>query len=79
MESLGKILLIIGVLIVIVGALVYFGARSGLLERIPFGRLPGDIRINGDGFTCLFPLATMIILSVVGTIVLNLIIRLINR
>jgi hypothetical protein len=79
MENIGKSLLILGAVTLIVGAIVYFAARSGLLDRIPFGRLPGDIQITSGGFTCLFPLATMIILSVVGTILLNVIIRLINR
>ena len=54
-----------------------------LAARIPFlqnlGNLPGDIRVEGQGFTCLFPIATMIILSIVLTVVLNIVIRLINR
>lgn len=79
METIGKSLLILGAVILGLGAIVLFAARSGWLDRIPLGRLPGDIRINSGGFTCLFPLATMIIVSILGTIILNVIIRLINR
>ncbi|MCC6492926.1 MAG: DUF2905 domain-containing protein [Pirellulales bacterium] len=39
------------------------------------GRLPGDIRIQQDGFACFFPLMTGLLLSIVLTVVLNLIFR----
>jgi hypothetical protein len=40
--------------------------------RIPFlGRLPGDIRIERDGVTVFIPLASMLLISVVLTIILN--------
>ena len=54
-----------------------------LLARIPFlsnlGNLPGDIRIETQGFSCFIPIVSMILISVVLTIVLNIIVRLINR
>ena len=46
---------------------------------LPLGRLPGDIVIHRDGFTCMFPIATSILLSILLTIVLNLIVRLWSR
>ena len=52
-----------------------------LVERlgVPVGRLPGDIRIQRGNLTCFFPLATTILLSIVLTVLLNLIIRLFKK
>jgi hypothetical protein len=74
LESISKLLLIVG------GGLVLLGGLLWLISKIPFlGHLPGDIRIERPGFTCLVPLASSIILSIVLTIILNVILRLINR
>lgn len=74
LEILGKWLMGIGISLAILGGLVW------LLARVPFiGRLPGDIRIERDGFTCLMPLASSILLSILLTIILNLIARFLNR
>lgn len=74
LQSIGRILLIVGVVIAALGGVLLLLGRFTSL-----GSLPGDIRIEGQGFTCLFPVATMILLSVVLTIVLNIIVRFINR
>jgi hypothetical protein len=74
MINIARILIITGVMLVLVGGLVYLAARAGL----PLGRLPGDIRIGNGNFTCFVPLATTLLLSIVLTILLNLIIRLIR-
>lgn len=75
--SIGRVVLLIGVALAILGGLLM------LLGQVPFlrqlGSLPGDIRVEGQGFTCLFPIVTMIVLSILATIILNIIIRLINR
>ena len=75
METLARGLMILGVLVFVVGGLLYLASRLDL----PLGRLPGDIRIERENFTCFFPLATMIILSVLLTVGLNLLLRFINR
>ncbi len=75
MLPIARILIVTGLVLVVIGGLVYLAARTGL----PLGRLPGDIRIERDNFTCFFPLATMIVLSVVLTLVLNIIVRLLNK
>jgi hypothetical protein len=76
-HGIGRLLLIIGIGIAVVGALLM------LIGRLPFlsslGSLPGDIRIEGSGFTCLVPLASMILISIILTLVVNIIIRLIDR
>ena len=65
MPSLGKSLIILGLIIAAVGVLLT------LAGRIPWlGRLPGDIYIKKENFTFYFPLATSIIISVVLTLVL---------
>ncbi len=74
-SSLGKGLVIVGLLLVVLGGLVWLLGRTGL----PLGRLPGDIRIEGEKLSCYVPIVTMIVLSVLLTIVLNIIVRLLNR
>nr|WKN38206.1 DUF2905 domain-containing protein [Tunicatimonas sp. TK19036] len=67
---MGKLIIITGLIIVVVGLVVYFSDRIPLL-----GRLPGDIRIKRENFTFYFPLATSILLSVLISLVLYLIRR----
>jgi hypothetical protein len=67
--ELGRVVLIVGVVLVIVGGLAALGVR------LPFGRLPGDIAIEGDRGGVYIPIATMIILSVVLTVLANLFLR----
>ena len=69
LEAIGKLLLIGGSLIVAVGLFLLLAGRLGL------GRLPGDIIIERENFAFYFPLATMLILSVILTVVLNLLRR----
>ena len=77
LNQIGRAILIMGVVLLVTGGLLMLVARIPALRHL--GNLPGDIRIQGEGFSCFFPLATMFILSILLTIVLNVIIRLINR
>jgi hypothetical protein len=73
-ESTGKMLLILGGVIFVVGLILTFAGK------IPYvGRLPGDIAIRREGFSCYFPIVTSIVLSILLTIVLNVIVRLLRR
>lgn len=65
-DALGKLLLIGGVLLTAAGLLVLLIGRTGL------GRLPGDIFIQRENFTFYFPLATMLLVSIILTIIINL-------
>lgn len=66
----GKILILIGLGIIILGGLLW------LFSRIPFaGKLPGDISIEKDNFTFYFPVTTCIIISVVITVILSIVLR----
>ncbi len=66
LESLGKILLGLGGIMVATGLLLLLAGRLGL------GRLPGDIVIRGENYVFYFPLATMIGISIVLTLLLRL-------
>jgi hypothetical protein len=75
MIVIGRYLIIIGIFITIVGIALWLGGRY-----LPWlGNLPGDLRYESDNVKVYFPLATMIILSIIGTILLNIIVRLFNR
>jgi uncharacterized membrane-anchored protein YitT (DUF2179 family) len=74
-QSLGRILLLVGGAIALLGLFLVIGGRF-----LPWlGRLPGDIHIQRGNVSCFLPLATSIIVSLLLTIVLNIIIRLLNR
>ena len=51
-------------------ALVAIGLAWPLIERLGLGRLPGDIRIEREGFGFYFPLTTSIIVSLVASLVI---------
>jgi len=65
-QQTGKYLLIAGVIIVAAGILIYF--FHDYFKWI--GKLPGDFRIEKENFRFYFPLATMIILSLVITVLI---------
>lgn len=75
MDNLARWLVIAGILLILVGGGVWLASRFG----IPFGRLPGDIRIEGRGGAFYFPIVTSCLLSLLLTIVLNIVIRFLNR
>ena len=64
--ELGRVVFIIGVVLVVVGGLAVLGVR------LPFGRLPGDIAIESERGGIYIPIASMIVLSVILTIIVNL-------
>jgi hypothetical protein len=65
----GKWIIGIGLIIIVVGVIVYFFHDK--LNWI--GRLPGDIRIEKENFRFYFPITTMILFSLLGTLVLWLV------
>ncbi|MEJ2182668.1 MAG: DUF2905 domain-containing protein [Nitrospirota bacterium] len=70
LESIGKALLVAGVLFLVLGGLFI------LAGKVPWlGRLPGDILIKRKHFTFYFPLATGIVLSILLTLILWLLSR----
>ena len=75
MESIARYLMIGGIVLFLIGGGVYLAAKFG----IPLGRLPGDIRIEGENGSFYFPVTTSILISVILTIVLNVIVRLLKK
>lgn len=77
LQAFGRILLVGGIAVALLGGLLMVLARIPFFSRL--GSLPGDIRIEGQGFSCFIPIVSMILLSVALTVILNIVIRLINR
>ena len=72
-QGAGKLLIMGGVFLAFLGLLLMFW------QRIPFlGKLPGDIFLQKGSFQVLFPIVTCIIISIVLTIILNFLFRLIR-
>ena len=71
MQQLGKTLLFIGLAVAFVGLLMLLAGRVNL----PFGRLPGDFTYHRKNLTVFAPFGTMIVVSIVITLILNIISR----
>ncbi len=71
LEGIGRWLVVVGLVILVVGAIVW------LVSRIPgLKQLPGTLQINlGSSLTCIVPILASIVLSIVLTIILNVILR----
>ena len=65
LETLGRLLISAGILLVVVGLVIVLGDRLG----IHLGRLPGDIRIEGRRGGFYFPIVTCLLISAVLSIV----------
>jgi len=75
-ETMGKMLILVGLFVLLIGLIMTFAPKL----RIPFlGRLPGDIRIEREGFSFYFPIVTCILLSILLTLLLNVIARLLGK
>lgn len=70
MGDLGKVLILVGLLLVVLGVIFSLGAKTPWL-----GQLPGDIIFRRGNFTVYFPLATSLLISVMLTLVLYLLKR----
>ena len=75
MENIGRYLIIGGVILILVGGGFYLAAKLGL----PLGRLPGDIHIEGKNGSFYFPIVSSILISVVLTLILNIIARIFRK
>ena len=69
LDGLGKLLIGGAIVLLVIGALFL------LLGRLGVDRLPGDLVFRRGNATLYFPIGLMILISVVGTIVLNLVFR----
>ncbi|OGB94487.1 MAG: hypothetical protein A3H39_19150 [candidate division NC10 bacterium RIFCSPLOWO2_02_FULL_66_22] len=67
MDSLGKVLILVGVVLALLGGLLLVAGK------IPYlGRLPGDILIRRENWSVYFPLTTSILISILLTLLFSL-------
>lgn len=75
MENIARTLMFAGIALFLIGGGVYLAAKFGF----PLGRLPGDIRIKGENGGFYFPVTSSILISVILTIVVNILARLLKK
>lgn len=75
LEPIARILIIAGISLLVIGGLIYLFSRLG----INLFQLPGDIRLQSGNVTCLIPLVSSIVLSIGLTLILNAVIRFLNK
>ena len=75
MQSVIRVFIIGGIVLLIIGGLLYLLTKFNL----PIGHLPGDIYVKGKQGSFYFPLTTCILISVVLTILVNIILRLFKK
>lgn len=75
MESFARYLMIAGAGLILIGGAAFLSARLGF----PLGRLPGDIRIEGENGSFYFPIASSIVVSIFLTLFLNVIARFLRK
>ena len=77
MDSLGRLLVFLGLAVATVGAVLWAAARLPFLASL--GSLPGDFVLRRGPLTVFVPLTTMILVSIVLTVVINLLLRFLRR
>jgi hypothetical protein len=77
LEGIGRILLLLGAGVAVIGGLLLIASRVPFFNQL--FNLPGDLHVETGNFSCFFPIVTMIILSVLLTIVANVVIRFLNK
>jgi len=79
LETLGKVLLVAGAVAFALGGALVLLSRVAGLGGLRLFDLPGDLRFQTGNLTCILPIVSFIILSIAATIIVNLIIRILNR
>ncbi|CUS05084.2 conserved protein of unknown function [Candidatus Promineifilum breve] len=75
MGEMGRLLVVIGLAVAFCGVIILIAIRF-----FPWlGNLPGDMRFEGQNYKVYFPLATMILVSILATILLNVLLRIFRR
>ncbi|MEJ2010831.1 MAG: DUF2905 domain-containing protein [Anaerolineales bacterium] len=74
-NTIARWILLTGAVLLLVGAALWVIGRLDL----PIGHLPGDIQFQRGNFSCFIPLASSIVISLLLTLILNLVIRFLNR
>lgn len=75
MNAVGKLVALLGIILLVVGGAILLLDKIG----IRLGQLPGDIRIETESFRCAFPLVSSILISLILTVALNILMRILNK
>jgi hypothetical protein len=73
--SIARVLAVFGITLLVIAGILFLVSQL----NIPLGNLPGDVVIKRENFTCIFPLATSLIISVILTLLINLFIKFMNK
>lgn len=73
--SIARYLMLAGIGLFLVGGVVYVMGRLG----VKLFNLPGDIRLQGENLTCLVPITSMILISILLSVILSLAMRFLNK
>jgi hypothetical protein len=74
-NQIARILLVLGALLLFAGAGFYLFSRLNL----PSGKIPGDLLLIRENFTCLLPLTSSLIISIVLTVLINILVLLLKK
>jgi hypothetical protein len=75
LEPIARILMIAGISLFLIGGLIFLFSRMG----INLFQLPGDIRLQSGNISCLVPIVSTILLSILLTLILNIAIRYLDK
>ena len=75
LSQLARVLAVLGLIFLVTAGGLYLFSRLDL----PIGKMPGDIQISRGNFTCVIPLISGLLISIILTILLNLLIALIRK
>ncbi|GAB4568504.1 MAG: DUF2905 domain-containing protein [Anaerolineales bacterium] len=74
-ETIARYLMLGGIILFLIGGGVYLASKFG----IPLGRLPGDIHIEGENGSFYFPVTSSILISILLTVLFNIISRFLQK
>lgn len=77
LNTLGRVMAGIGLAFIVIGGLLILFSKLPLFRHL--GHLPGDIRLEGAHWSCFMPITTMILISLLLSLALNILLRLFNR
>ncbi len=77
LNTLGRVVSIVGLALIVIGGLLILFSKLPILRHL--GHLPGDIRLEGTNWSCFFPITSMILVSILLSLALHVILRLLNR
>jgi hypothetical protein len=69
--NIARMLAIFGIGLLLIAGLIYLAAQLNL----PFGNLPGDLVIKRENYTCMFPIVSSLIISIILTLLINLFLK----